>query len=425
MASPRRKIGPGFGRLWAASTAGNLGDGIGRVAIALLAARLTRDPFAIAVITAMSYLPWLMFGLPAGVLVDRHDRRRLAMVAGTLRTAAIAVLVVAAATDQASLWLLYAVVLVLFSCETVYDNAVPSMVPMLVTNRDDLERANGRLQGARLVMDRFVGPPLAGMVFALAATAAFGANVACYAIATMLLLTLPGSYRARQARASSDARPASVWQDMAEGLRYVYRHRLDRTLLELMMLIGFGGAMVNATNVLWTLDVLGVSEAFYGLFTLTMAVGALAGSQTAAALADRTGRGRGLWLTVVATGVGALVAAVTTSPYVAAIGLATVGWGSIALNVINLSVRQRVTPPEILGRVMGIYRAGAVGAMLFGALAGGAVATAGGLRLPWLLFGLVCLATALLMRRRLTTVVGQAVAAADARVRADAREESD
>jgi MFS family permease len=119
-------VGPGFGRLWTASTAGNLGDGVGRVAIALLAAELTRDPLAVATITTLSYLPWLVVGLPAGALVDRHDRRRLALLAGAVRAAAITLLTIAAATDHASLWLLYVVVVMLYTSETVYDNAVIS-----------------------------------------------------------------------------------------------------------------------------------------------------------------------------------------------------------------------------------------------------------------------------------------------------------
>lgn len=285
-----------------------------------------------------------MVGLPAGALVDRHDRRRLALLAGAVRAAAITVLTIAAATDHASLWLLYVVVVMLYTSETVYDNAVISMVPTVVTKRADLERANGRLQGAQLVADSFVGPQLASTVFALAAAYAFGIHAACYAVAAVLLLTMPGSYRARPERDSSAERRPAIHREVADGLRYLRGHRLHRLLLSLMVAIFFGAAMVNAITVLWTLEVLGVSERFYGVFTLTMAGGALTGSQTAAALARRAGRGRALRITVIIAGMGSLVAAATTSAYVAGLGLAMVGWASVTFNIINVSLRQRLTP---------------------------------------------------------------------------------
>ncbi|MGH3678806.1 MAG: MFS transporter [Natronosporangium sp.] len=398
-------MGAGFGRLWTASTAGDLGDGVGRVAIALLAAQLTREPMAVAVITALSYLPWLVLGLPAGVLVDRYDRRMLALAAGGLRAVAVAVLVVAAAGDWASLWLLYGVVVILYSCETVYDNAVSSTVPMVVADHDDLERANGRMEGARLVAQQFIGPPLAGLVFALAAAAAFGIHLASYVVAVLLLLTLPGSYRAaRREDTGAPPRPPSMFREMADGLRYLRAHPVHRPLLALMMALGFGGAMVNATMVLWAQDVLGVSEALYGVFGLTMAVGALAGSQTAAAVARRAGRGRSLWITMVVAGVGGLLAAATTSPYFAAAGLVVVGWANVTFNVVNVSLRQRLTEPELLGRVMGTYRAATISVMLIGAVAGGAVASLGGLRLPWLVFGVGFLLTSALTLCRLRSI---------------------
>jgi MFS family permease len=405
--------------LWAASTAGNLGDGIGRVAVALLAARLTRDPVAVAAVTALSYLPWLVFGLLAGVLVDRYDRRHLAVATGAVRASAIAVLAVVAATDRASLLLLYGVVLVLYTCETVYDNAVSSMVPMVVADREDLESANGRLQGSRLIAESFLGPPLAGMVFVLAAGYAFSATATCYAAATLLLLGLRGRFTAGAAAGTGPSpRPAagsSMRRDAAEGVRYLREHALHRRLLGVMLGLGFGAAMVNATMVLWAQDVLHVPEALYGVFGLTLAAGALAGSQSAAALARRLGRGRTLRLAVAGCAAGALLAAATTSPYVAGAGLAVVGCASLVFNVVNASLRQRLTPSALLGRVVGVYLAATVGVMVVGSVAGGALAAAGGLRLPWLLCGIGLLATTTWIVRGLDErAIAAAVAEADA-----------
>jgi MFS family permease len=390
-------IGTGFGRLWSGSTTGNLGDGITRVAIGLFAAALTRDPFAVAIVTALTYLPGLLLGVPIGALVDRYDRRRFAVVAGALRVAALLILVVAALSGQAELWLLYTVVFLLYTCETVYDTSVSSMVPMVVADRDHLERANGRLQGGRLIAENFIGPPLAGMLFALAATYAFGASMACYLAAALLLMVLPGKFHPRGGGAndsteSDHEQRRSLWRDIKEGVRYLFGHSLHRSLLILMMAVYFGTAMVNATNVLWTLDVLGVSEALFGVFTLTLAAGALLGSQTSAFLTRRLGRAPALWATLAGCGLGGLIAAATTSPYVAGVGLIIVGWASMAFGIVNLSLRQRLTPTAMLGRVNGTYWAAILGVMVVGAAAGGALASAGGLRLPWAVFGTALLA---------------------------------
>ena len=379
----RAGIGAGFGRLWLGSTTGNLGDGVARVAISLFAVQITRDPLAVAIVTALTYLPGLVLGLPIGALVDRYDRRRLAVVAGVMRVAALLILVVAAASGWAELWLLYAVVVLLYTCETVYDNAVSSIVPMVVAQRDSLEGANGRLQGSRLVAESFIGPPLAGMVFVLAAAYAFGAAMACYLAAAVLLVMLPGSFRPRALTATDGNRAAtgepstggptpgrrSLWQDIVEGVRYLFGHSLHRTLLMLMMVVYFGTAMVNATNVLWTLDVLGVSEALFGVFTLTLAAGALLGSQTTAPLTGRLGRARALWVSLAVCGIGGITAAATTSPYVAGAGLVMVGWASMAFGIVNLSLRQRLTPTAMLGRVNGTYWTAILGVMVVGAAA--------------------------------------------------------
>lgn len=409
-------IGTDFGRLWIASTAGNLGDGIARIAIPLLAAQVTRDPFAIALVTALTYLPWLIFGVPAGVLIDRYDRRRLAVLAATVRIVALTTLAVAAAVDGESIVVLYAVVVVLYTGEAIYESAIVATVPMVVTKQEDLERANGRLEGARLIADRFIGPPLASLLFVPAAAYAFSVNIACYVLAAALLLTLPGSFRVRPPSGSPEGGSASMALAMGAGLRFILGHPLLRLLLWLMMAIGFVSGMVNAVIVLWALDVLGVSEAFFGVFMLALAGGGVAGSQAAAAMSRRVGRGRALWLSLLVGGGASLVAASTTSAFLAGVGLAGVGWSIVVFNVVNVSLRQRLAPAEMLGRVTATFRSAAVSIMLVGALTGGAVASAVDLRLPWLLCGLGCLLISALTVGRLDNKVIDRAVAGDASV---------
>lgn len=409
MAGTGRRLGGAFNRFWVAAAAGNLGDGVYRVAIALLAARLTSDPIAFSALTALGYLPWLVLGLPAGVLVDRYDRRRLALFVGVLRTVVLAVLLGAVAVDRVSLWLLYAVVLVLGAGETIYDNTLISMLPAVVGDRERLETANGRLQGAELLAQGFVGPPLASALFAILASAAFGVNVVCYAVAVVLLLGLPGTYR------PSGAERTPLVRAMGDALRFVRGDPMHHTLLFVVLVLGFGHAMAAALTVLWTRRVLGVPEAAFGFFILTGAVGAFVGSQTAAPLAGRIGRGRAMALSVVVSGLSMLLAGATRSPYVAGAAWAVSGWAILLWNVLYGSLRQRLTPDALLGRTVGIYRVVAWGVMPLGALVGGVLADLGGLRAPFLASGALTLAIGGYAVVRLTNRrVGAAIADADA-----------
>lgn len=404
----RVRLGRRFNRLWAASAAGNLGDGVHQVAIALLAARLTSDPVAFSVLTALGFVPWLVLGLPSGVLVDRHDRRRLALLVGVVRVGVISALLVAVVLDRASLWLLYTMVLVLGAGETVYDNAVGSMVPAVVGDRERLETANGRLQGAGLLAQDFVGPPLASAVFAVAAGAAFGINVACFAVAAVLMAALPGTYRA------GGEQPARITQAMGQALRFVRGHRVHRVMLSVVVVLGFANAMAMAIVVLWTREILGIGEAAYGVFLLTAAAGALLGSQTAARVAAWTGRGRAMALSAVVTGLGMLLAAATRSPYVAAFGFALSGWAILLWNVVYGSLRQRLTPDALLGRTIGVYRVVAWGVMPLGAICGGVLAKVGDLRTPILVAAVLTLAAGGYATLRLTNAgVDAAISTAD------------
>src|SRR3954467_3099486 len=163
----RTPLGAGFGRLWTAAIASNLADGLGRTAVPLIATTLTRDPALIAGVTAVTFLPWLLFGIPAGMLLDRVDRRIAMAVANSIRFAVATVLALLITTDTLTIWLLYACVLAFGLGETVFDNATSTVVPALVT-RDQLDRANGRMQSAEITIQQFVATPVAGFLFAVA-----------------------------------------------------------------------------------------------------------------------------------------------------------------------------------------------------------------------------------------------------------------
>ncbi|MBG0829157.1 MFS transporter [Planomonospora sp. ID67723] len=381
-------LGGAFWRLWTSAALSNLADGIFKVALPLVAIRFTDSPTLIAGLTFALTLPWLLFALPAGALADRLDRRRAMLGANTARAVLLAVLVLTAATGNGSIWVLYAVALCVGVTETIYDTSAQSILPQVVP-RERLSRANGRLHAAELTANEFVGPPLGGFLVAAGVVAAFTAPVALWAAAVVMLLFMRGSFRVERDRRTT------MRADIAEGLRFLWRHRLLRTLAAMVGVANF------ATNATWAILVLyavgpgsamGLSEPAYGLLLTAVAAGSLLGALIAERVERLLGRSRSLALTIL-TGVFFLGApAVTADPFV--IGAVFFAGGvSIAVwNVITVSLRQRITPDRLLGRLNSAYRLLAWGTIPLGAAAGGLLAQFFGLRAVFAVMALLTLA---------------------------------
>jgi len=164
-----------FWRLWSAATISSIGNGVRLTALPLLAAGLTRDPQSVSLVAAAGGLPWLLFALPAGALVDRWDRKRVLWGADFARTALVGLLALAVASGLSSVPLLATAAFLLGSAETLFANAAQATVAVVVP-RAYLEHANGRLYAGELVAGVFVGPPLGGVLFAMAAAVPFAVD---------------------------------------------------------------------------------------------------------------------------------------------------------------------------------------------------------------------------------------------------------
>jgi MFS family permease len=366
------RLGLPFWRLWSASSLSNLADGLVKIALPLVAVTLTDSPALVAGVTLAVTLPWLLFALPAGALADRVDRRLAMVTANVVRAAAVAVLAVTLVlgleSSPAAIWALYAVALLLGTAETVYDTCAQSILPQVVS-RDLLPRANGRLIAAELTANEFVGPPLGGLLVAAGVAAAFATPAALWAAAVGALLLLRGNFAVPRTEER-----ATVRADVAEGLRYLWRHRLLRTLAAMT---GLSNLATNATFAVFVLyavgpdSAMGLTEVGYGLLFATIAAGSLIGALLADPVIRRLGRSRSLFLGILG-GVGTVgVAAVTTIPLVIAAAFLLGGLTNSLWNVVAVSLRQRITPDRILGRINSSYRLVAWGTRPLGAAAGG------------------------------------------------------
>jgi MFS family permease len=398
-------LGRAFWQLWSASTLSNLADGVVKVSLPLVAVTLTDSPALVAGIVVAVTLPWLLFALPAGALTDRVDRRAAMLVANLARASALVVLVATVLLGYGSIWALYAVALFVAIAETVYDTCAQSILPQVVP-RERLSRANGRLQAAELTANEFVGPPLGGVLVATGIAVAFAAPAGLWAAAVGVLLLVQGQFRVvREHR-------TTIRTDVAEGMRFLWRHRLLRTLAAMTGLFNLATNATFAVFVLYAVgpdSAMGLSEAGYGLLFGTIAAGSLLGALVADRVERRLGRARTLALSILGGALTVTAPALTTDPLPIAAAFLT-GGATLALwNVVSVSLRQRITPDRILGRVNSGYRLVAWGSRPLGAAAGGLIGETLGLRAVFGLAGALILLTLIGM----TTVTDAAIAAAE------------
>jgi MFS family permease len=374
----RTALGPDFAKLWTASTVSNLGDGVTLVAGPLLAASLTRNPLLVAALTFAQRLPWLLFSLLSGALVDRLDRRRVMVAADLFRAAVIGLLGLAVLLDAASIPLLCTTLFLLGTAETLFDNAAVSILPTIVP-KDSLTTANGRLLGAQIVTNDLTAPPLGGLLFAAAAAAPFLLNAGSFAAAAVLIAALPGQFRVRRLGAER----ASLAADIAEGVRWLAGHQLLR-------LLGLAIGVMNVTlfaaiaiMVLYAQERLGLGPVGYGVLLACLAVGGISASLVAGRVIGWLGPATTMRIGLLIEASTHLALALTGSPLVAGAVLALFGFHAMIWNVVTISLRQELIPGRLLGRVNSAYAVFSYGGSSLGALLGGLVAGRFGLTAPF------------------------------------------
>ncbi len=383
----RRPLGVAYWQLWTSSGLSNLADGTFKVGLPLVAVQVTRSPTVIAGLAFALTVPWLLFALPAGALADRVDRRRAMLCANLVRAALAVVLVLGVLVGFAEIWLLYLVAFAVGTAETVYDTSAQSILPQIVP-RDRLSQANGQLYAGEVTANEFLGPPLGGALVAAGAVAAFAAPAGMWVAAVGALLLVRGRFRV--ARTGS----TTVRADIVEGLRFLWHQRVLRALAAMTGIFNLATSATFAIMVLYAVgpdSAVGLSDTGYGLLLATLAGGSIIGSLLAAPVERIVGRSGSLVLNYLASALLVGVSALTSDPYV--IGAAFF-LGSITIvisNVVVVSLRQRITPDRLLGRVNSGYRLVAWGTKPLGAAIGGVLAQLFGLRAVFAIMALLIL----------------------------------
>ncbi len=393
MSDTKTKFSPSFQKLWSSSAASNVSDGLLKTALPLLATTLTTDPFWISTIAAIVMLPWLLFAIPVGGLVDRINRRQMLALANTVRLSAALLLALAVGFEFISLPLLLLTTFMFGIGEVIYDTTMQSMIPQ-VLEKDQLEQGNARLQVTSVTLGEFVGAPLSGLLYAISITLPFLFGAIGVVVAVLLVLTIPLQY-SNNLQDHKVVEKKNFWADVRFGIRYLYEHK---TLLKLVLLtssIGFFFSASSSTMVLFLTQTLNVPVALFGVLLAMPAVGALLGSMLSHRISKRLGRTTVMAWSMALSSLLVILQGFSPNYIVLAI-LVTAGTAIITMwNVLLMATYHQIIPTELFGRIHGTRRTLVWGLMPIGSLLGGLIATID-LRMPFFVGGTFCLVLALI-----------------------------
>lgn len=389
------RLGADFTKLWTASAVSNVGDGVTMAAGPLLVASVSDNPALVAGAAFAQQLPWLLFALISGAYVDRLDRRRLVVIVNLLRAGALAGLAATIATETVTVPVIYAALFLLGTGETLADTAMGALLPAVVAP-ENLPSANARLSATFTIGNQFVAKPLGAWLFVISAAVPFGLDAFTFAVSAALIAGI----RAVPVTEKPQRR-TSLRGDVAAGVRWLWEHRLLRTLAVSMGVgnIAFGTAF--AVFVLYCRERLGVSDVGYGFLLTAFAVGGLFGTTVAARLTRAFGSA-----TLLRTGliieVGTHVSlATTTSPWTAAIVVVVFSIHAMVWGITAASARQRAVPPQLRGRVGSLYALLDLGGAALGSLLGGLFASVWAITTPFWIAAVVMAVIAVLAWRPL------------------------
>ena len=371
------RLGVGFRWLLASSWSTNLADGIALAAGPLLVASLTDNAFVVSLAATVLWLPPLLFGLFAGALTDRLDRRLIVVTVDLARAAVLVVLTLAILADQVSIAVALGALFVLSTAEVFADSSAQTLLPMLV-HRDDLAIANSRLQAGFITVNELAGPPMGAALFAVGAAWAFGAQAAVVALGALLVLPLVLPPHGRD-----PAQPSHLRHDIAEGFRWVRHHAAVRTLVLTIFIfnITFGAAW--SVMVLYATERLGLGAVGFGLVTTVSAVGGLVGTASYGWITRRVSLGDLMRIGLIVETLTHLALALTTSPWVAMPVFFVFGAHAFIWGTTSVTVRQRAVPMALQGRVGAVNLVGVYGGMVIGSGIGGLLAQHWGLAAPF------------------------------------------
>ena len=381
------KLGPAFNRLFSASVISNLSDGLLAVAAPLLAISLTKDPVLISMLSAFVMLPWLLFAIPIGLIVDRSNKRLLVTFTNSIRFITAGLVALAISTDTITIyWLLLATFLV-GTCEVATDTAAQSLIPVIL-DKKNFEKANSRMNIAETVIQNFIGAPLSGLLYATAIVLPFVLNSLGYLIAAIFVFMIPAHLISHGSSAETDvAEKKSFISEIKFGLNYLWNDRPLRRLVATTTSLGFFYSLSTSTLILFITEILEVQAKYFGVLMAGAGSGGVLGGILTPMLSKKFGRGKVLAVAIFVSSITVLFQGISPNVWVFGVigfisAVAITNW-----NILLMSCYQVLIPAELYGRIHGARRTFVWGVMPIGALIGGVIAHSG-LRFPLIVGGI-------------------------------------
>jgi len=383
-----RRLGTDFRWLLASSWTSNLGDGIALSAAPLLIASMTSSPVLVASGAMMQFLPWLLFGLFAGAVADHHDRRRLVMLANGVRAVIVGALVVFLVTGHANVWVVLATAFLYGTAEVFADSAGSTLLPMMVRPAD-LGIGNARMQAGYLVANQLAGPPLGAFLFAIGSFWPFLLQIVCVALAVLLISRIADTPIPKRDAAALGAQPLGADGTPAkphpirEGLRWLRHNPPVRTLVLIILVFNVTWAAPWSVLVLYATEHLHMGAIGYGALTTASALGGIVAIGSFGWLEKHVSFSTLMRVCLSLEVLMHLSFALTTNGVVALVIMFGFGLYAFVWGTISTTVRQRLVPLELQGRIASVNMVGVFGGLVIGQLLGGLIAQTWGLTAPW------------------------------------------
>ena len=376
--SPTRSVLriPAFRALFGSRVTSSLGAAVSTVTVSWLVYHFTGSTFDIAYVGIASIVPGIVFGLYAGVLADRHNRRRLMLASDIVRAVVMAVLAGTLYLIGFSIVLVLAAIVLVYSFTALFNPANQAMLPRLV-GREQLEDANGALS-ASIQLSQTVGAGAGGLIIAVAgASAGLGINAATYALSAAFILQIASEF-GRTPEGPARAR-RSVRQDLVEGFSYMKNHVPVLELTLGFLPCNFLIILIPTFMVVYSATVFGSSAATFGFLVASIGLGSVVGALSVGRVRARRFAGISYAVTFLGCGVAAALLVLGHSFPTAVAGAALFGWSVGFCNTVFLATMQAIVPNAVLGRVLSIDMVGSNVAIPAGLIVGGVLTSAYGI----------------------------------------------
>lgn len=394
-------LGSSFNRLWAASIFSNLADGLAMTAFPLLAITLTKDPVLISITGALVMLPWLLFAVPIGAIVDSINRKYVVAAANAGRSLMAAILSLAIVFDVINIYWLFVIIFAVGICEVFADTGSQTILPSVV-EKEKLEVANSRMEITHTIIQNFIGAPIGGLVYAIAIAAPFIANSVGFFVAAVFCLSIPLHF-VKSERASGKTGFPALREDMRVGISFLWNHKEMRRLVFATSAMGMGFSFATSTQILFVVQDLHLNPKHFGIFMSAMGVASLLGAFSAPRAAKKFGRGFTLASAIAVSTATTFVTGLAPNFAFFFVCALFASFSMVHWNIVLMATYQRLIPQELYGRVHGTRRTLVWGSMPIASLLGGFVAKID-LRLPFLIGGAFALLVALTNARFIVTI---------------------